>query len=315
MLYLGAETGLFISTDRAKTWTRVRSNLPSVRIDEIVLHPRDNAMLLATHGRALWILDHLEPIQEYAAAQSAAGDAKLFTPPPTAMYRRPVRDRNYEFWGDQTFFGENPPLAAVISWFMKRQGSEVKLKITDAAGKRDSRDCRRDAGQQWQARDAVGVLGSARAAGDIAAREPVAADGRAAAVAVRAAAARWCGWRRCRCRRGSRWSADAEPIRRGLQSGWRRVWRLRGFRRRQQPGPVRASWRLQRCAHRRRQDDRHETAACARRSRGRADERRTQKDVRHGDGDAGAAKARHRGGECADAAECQSRRALEPGIR
>ena len=42
-----------------------------MRIDEITLHPRDNAMLLATHGRAIWILDHLEPIQEYAAAQAA----------------------------------------------------------------------------------------------------------------------------------------------------------------------------------------------------------------------------------------------------
>ena len=39
-------------------------------------------MILATHGRALWILDHLEPIQEYAAAQAATADAKLFTPPP-----------------------------------------------------------------------------------------------------------------------------------------------------------------------------------------------------------------------------------------
>ena len=77
-------------------------------------------MLLATHGRAIWILDHLEPIQEYAAAQSATADAKLFTPPPAAMYRRPARDRNYEFWGDQTFFGENPPQAAVITWFMKK---------------------------------------------------------------------------------------------------------------------------------------------------------------------------------------------------
>jgi photosystem II stability/assembly factor-like uncharacterized protein len=135
VLYLGTETGLFISVDRAKTWTRVHSNLPSVRIDEIALHPRDNAMLLATHGRSLWILDHLEPIQEYAAAQSTSADAKLFTPPPAAMYRRPARDRNYEFWGDQTFFGENPPQAAVISWFMKRPANEVKLKITDAAGK------------------------------------------------------------------------------------------------------------------------------------------------------------------------------------
>jgi hypothetical protein len=135
VLYLGSETGLFVSTDRAKNWTRVRSNLPTVRIDEIVLHPRDNAMILATHGRALWILDHLEPIQEYAAAQTTTAEAKLFTPQPTAMYRRPVRDRNYEFWGDQTFFGENPPQAAVISWLMKHQANEVKLKITDAGGR------------------------------------------------------------------------------------------------------------------------------------------------------------------------------------
>ena len=88
-----------------------------MRVDEITLHPRDNAMILATHGRAIWILDHLEPIQEYAAAQAATTDAKLFTPPPSSMFRRPARDRNYEFWGDQMFFGENPPQAAVISWF------------------------------------------------------------------------------------------------------------------------------------------------------------------------------------------------------
>ncbi len=135
VLYLGTETGLFVTIDRGQRWMRLKANLPTVRIDEITLHPRDNAMILATHGRALWILDHLEPIQEYAAAQAAAGDAKLFTPPPYALYRRPARDRNYEFWGDQTFFGENPPQAAVISWFLKRQVGEVKLRITDAAGR------------------------------------------------------------------------------------------------------------------------------------------------------------------------------------
>jgi photosystem II stability/assembly factor-like uncharacterized protein len=134
ILYLGTETGLFISIDRGKNWQRVKANLPMVRIDEITQHPRDNAMILATHGRALWVLDHLEPIQEYAAAQAAASDAKLFTPPPSVMYRRPARDRNYEFWGDQTFYGENPPQAAVLSWFNKKQVGEVKLRITDAAG-------------------------------------------------------------------------------------------------------------------------------------------------------------------------------------
>ena len=135
VLYAGAETGLFISIDRAKNWSRVKANLPTVRIDEITLHPRDNAMILATHGRAIWILDHLEPIQEYARVQAAAADAALFTPPPYAMFRRPARDRNYEFWGDQTFFGENPPGAAIISWLNRKPAGEVKLRITDAGGR------------------------------------------------------------------------------------------------------------------------------------------------------------------------------------
>ena len=135
VLYLGTETGLFVSIDRARSWARIKANLPTVRIDEITLHPRDNAMLLATHGRALWVLDHLEPIQEYAAAQAASTEARLFTPPPAAMYRRPVRDRNYEFWGDQTFFGENPPQAAVISWLLTKPAGTLSLTIADAAGR------------------------------------------------------------------------------------------------------------------------------------------------------------------------------------
>ena len=135
VLYLGTETGLFVSLDRGKSWMRIKANLPTVRIDEIAIHARDNAMVLATHGRAIWILDHLEPIQEYTAVQAAATDAKLFTAPPYAMFRRPARDRNYEFWGDQTFYGENPPQAAVISWLNKQQVGEVKLRITDPAGR------------------------------------------------------------------------------------------------------------------------------------------------------------------------------------
>jgi len=135
VLYLGTETGLFLSLDRGKSWQRLKANLPTVRIDEITLHHRDNAMLLATHGRTIWILDNLAPIQEYAAAQTTTAGGKLFTPSPTAMFRRPASDRNYQFWGDQTFFGENPPQAAVISWYLKNPVENVQLKIVDAAGR------------------------------------------------------------------------------------------------------------------------------------------------------------------------------------
>jgi photosystem II stability/assembly factor-like uncharacterized protein len=135
VLYLGTETGLFVTLDRGRSWQRIKANLPTVRIDEVTLHPRDNAMILATHGRAIWILDNLAPVQEYAAAQSASADAKLFSPAPAAMYRRPARDRNYEFWGDQTFYGENPPQAAVMTWLLKKPATEIALRISDAAGR------------------------------------------------------------------------------------------------------------------------------------------------------------------------------------
>jgi photosystem II stability/assembly factor-like uncharacterized protein len=133
VLYAGAETGLFVSTDRGATWIRPKWNLPTVRIDEIVQHPRDNAIVLGTHGRAIWVLDHAEPIQEYAAAKRT--DARLFTPPPASMYRRPARDRNYEFWGDQVFYGENPPQSAILSYFVKDKAADVTLKISEPTGR------------------------------------------------------------------------------------------------------------------------------------------------------------------------------------
>ena len=94
VLYIGTETGIFLTLDRGKSWRRLKANFPTVRVDEITIHPRDNAMIVATHGRAVWILDHLEPIQEYTAAQSAAGDAKLFSVPTraaVALEGRPER--------------------------------------------------------------------------------------------------------------------------------------------------------------------------------------------------------------------------------
>jgi len=132
VLYAGAETGLYLTLDRGKSWAQLKANFPTVRVDEITLHPRDNAMIVATHGRAIWVLDHLEPIQEYAASQQSSG-AKLFSVP-RAIEWRSTNDRNMEFWGDGFFLGENPPFEAVIQ-YTARDATDVKLSITDSAGK------------------------------------------------------------------------------------------------------------------------------------------------------------------------------------
>ncbi|MSO49173.1 MAG: hypothetical protein EXQ49_04625 [Acidobacteria bacterium] len=134
VLYIGTETGLFASLDRGKSWRRIKGNLPTVRIDEITIHPRDNAMILATHGRSIWILDHLEPIQEYAAAQASASDATLFSIGPALQWRSKDH-QNDEFWGHHFFAGENPPTDAVIQFHLKKPVGALSLKITDALGK------------------------------------------------------------------------------------------------------------------------------------------------------------------------------------
>lgn len=134
VLYVGTETGLFVSLDRGKSWARLQSNFPNVRVDEITLHPRDNTMLIATHGRAIWLLDHLEPIQEYTVAQAAAGDVKLFTPG-LALEWKTKDDRNDEFWGHAYFIGENPPNDAMVQYLVKKPVAGMKLRVSDAMGK------------------------------------------------------------------------------------------------------------------------------------------------------------------------------------
>lgn len=133
VLYAGTETGLFISLDRAKSWRRLKANLPTVRIDEMVIHPRDNALVLGTHGRAVWVLDRLEPIQEYAAAQASTAPATLFSLG-TQLQWRLMDNQNDEFWGHDTFIGENAPADALISFHLKKAVGSLQIRIADQAG-------------------------------------------------------------------------------------------------------------------------------------------------------------------------------------
>jgi hypothetical protein len=138
VLYLATETGVFVTTAAAKSWVRLRANLPTVPVYEITLHPRDNAMILATHGRALWILDDLTPIQQYARAQGVAGadaaaSAFLFDPPP-ATYRPPAQDRMRVFEGDMKFLGENPPVGAPVTYRLAAKADSVRLVVRDPNG-------------------------------------------------------------------------------------------------------------------------------------------------------------------------------------
>jgi hypothetical protein len=130
VLYVGTEFGLYVSLDRGGRWTRLRSNLPTVPIDEITLHPRDNDMILATHGRSIWILDDLGPIQQ--ASDALKTDVYLFDIRQTIAFN-PAHDR---WWmgGDRKFWGRNPAYGASISYYLREPAKETTVTVKDATG-------------------------------------------------------------------------------------------------------------------------------------------------------------------------------------
>ena len=73
LLYVGTEFGLFVSLDGGKTWQKFMNNYPTVRTDDILIHPRDNDLIVATHGRSIWIADDITALQQFTPAVAASG--------------------------------------------------------------------------------------------------------------------------------------------------------------------------------------------------------------------------------------------------
>jgi hypothetical protein len=110
---------------------RIKANLPTVPVYEITLHPRDNAMLLATHGRSVWILDDVTPLQEFARAQAA--DAFMFTAR-AAVHRRSSDERMKSFEGDRQFLGKTADRGAAFTFHLKSPVKEAVIAVSDSAG-------------------------------------------------------------------------------------------------------------------------------------------------------------------------------------
>jgi photosystem II stability/assembly factor-like uncharacterized protein len=131
VLYLGTETGLWVTTDRGKQWTRVKANLPTVPIYEIAVHPRDNDLILATHGRGIWILDDLTALQQHAKSEGSAAFA--FDPAPAVAFNA-ANDQMKGFEGDRRFLGPNPVAGATLTYRLRADAKEAKWTIRDGAG-------------------------------------------------------------------------------------------------------------------------------------------------------------------------------------
>ena len=131
VLWLGTELGLFWSWTGGRRWHELKGGLPTVAVNDLVVHPRDNDLVIATHGRGIYVLDQLNALQELGPEVAAAG-AHVFTIEPA----RQIRYRNEKaHTGNMIFEGENPPAGAIVDFFTSGRGGEVDVAILDGAGR------------------------------------------------------------------------------------------------------------------------------------------------------------------------------------
>jgi len=131
LLFLGTEHALFVSTDRGTSWRQLRANLPTTLYVDLVIHPRDNELVIATHGRSLWILDDLTPLERWSD-EVARRPAHLF-PVRTAMTFQYAKSTSFRSQAHYT--GENPPDGALLHYHLAAAAEDVRITIANAAGR------------------------------------------------------------------------------------------------------------------------------------------------------------------------------------
>ncbi|HXV60990.1 MAG TPA: hypothetical protein VEK15_09880, partial [Vicinamibacteria bacterium] len=129
LLFVGTETGLFVSFDRGGEWMRMTGNFPTVPVDDIVIHPRDNDLVVGTHGRSIYILDDITPLEHH---RPRSDSIELFDIRKATLFL-PWKHESY--LGQRPFIGPNAPFGALITYRLPSDVSETPLiRIKNQAG-------------------------------------------------------------------------------------------------------------------------------------------------------------------------------------
>src|SRR5262249_16582916 len=130
LLYAGTELGMYVSFDDGDQWQPLQLNLPVTSIRDIDVHGDD--VVVATHGRAFWILDNITPLRQLSA-KVLESDAWLFEPAETDRVH-PAGFTGTPFQKDEPL-AENPPQGAMIDYYLKKDTqSAVTLDVLDQKG-------------------------------------------------------------------------------------------------------------------------------------------------------------------------------------
>jgi photosystem II stability/assembly factor-like uncharacterized protein len=129
VLYAGTEEGVWISYDGGSRWQSLQLNLPPASVRDIRIQPTFGDIVIATHGRALWILDDARPVQDLRTAQAAG----TFLFPLRTAYEYYEHSNIEDLY--ETYAAANPPRGAIINfWQRKPQKRSTPIDVLDAQG-------------------------------------------------------------------------------------------------------------------------------------------------------------------------------------
>ena len=132
LLFAGTEKAVWVSFDDGVRWQPLQLNLPHTSMRDLVIHDQD--LILATHGRSLWILDDISPLRQYEAT-TAKSAAVLLQPAPAIRVQRDTNTDTPIPPDEPT--ARNPPDGAVLDYSLAQDAKgEVAIDILNAAGER-----------------------------------------------------------------------------------------------------------------------------------------------------------------------------------
>lgn len=133
LLFVGTDYGVFVSIDGADSWTRFKSNLPTTPVHDLLVHPRENDLVLGTYGRGFWVGD-ISPLQE-ANREMLDKRIHLFDIGPRTPYGFTTNGTNFHLKGNRYIRVPNEPDAMAINfWSRGPINGDATLTITNIAG-------------------------------------------------------------------------------------------------------------------------------------------------------------------------------------
>lgn len=120
LLFAGTEFGLFFTVNGGKSWTQLKSGLPTIPVRDIAIQKRETDLVIATFGRGIYILDNYSPLR-YLNQTTLDENAFLFPVKDALMFIRnyPLGGKGKGAQGENYFTADNPPFGATFTYYLK----------------------------------------------------------------------------------------------------------------------------------------------------------------------------------------------------